>query len=1003
MRYRHIFVAALLCASAFALHAAPGSTGAEEFYVRAHEMYATGNYTGAIDQASRYLQLAPAQLMSTGAERERAELLILRAALMHGDLQQAINKADAFVRNNAGSPLASNALWVKAEALFHAGKFAEAVNVYDSLPFDTFSRADKEAGLFHFAVSQAESGVYNKELFMNLLGTSFTDDALFYIAYIDYISNDLDNALNGFSAVSEYAAERLGTDFFIGQIFFKQGDYPKVLDNETAILAAARRLERNDNTHEAEAHRIIGEAAYHSGNLDKARESLGRHIESDANQGSESARYILGVMAYDNGDYTAADEWFSPIASNKSLLGQSASLYMGQSAARRGDYTAAAIYFDRAANMPYSSSVAETALYDYAASVAAGGRVPFGSASTLLEEFGNRYPDSKYAPVIDKYLALGYLAEKRYRKALDKLDKIKHPTEEVRTLTRRTLYELGTSELAAGRPSEAEYYLRRAAASSSNDSAAVSSRLWLAESLYAQKKYPEAITAYRQFLKDASSSDTNRASAYYNMAYALYQLGDYKSCRTALDNALKVKGTGALSQALRTDALLRCADCDNYLGNVREALTAYRQLAYDSDDAGSDYAALQAACLQGILGDNKAKRYALEQMLAKWPDSPWSQQAYYELAEACLNTSDFSEALKAQQRLQATAPESAMLRESKLNLAAAYLRANEPDKAIDTYKGVIKDWPSSSQADVASQALQNLYARKGQLNDFMQFLASVPGARTPEASEMDELSYVNATAALERDPLNGTGMEKYIAAFPNGRYMPDALLALANVSLALRMSDKALEYIDKILNNYSDNDATLSALILKGEILAAKDRKPEAAEAYLRLLSAGGAAYAPEAYKGLIFTAANPSEALAYIDKYLNLTTLNEEERSEALSLKADCMIAMGNNAEALSLLKSLAADTSTEQGGAAVVKMAQIYLKEGNPKEAEKLMLAFTANGCDDVDTLARGYIALADAYAAQGNKRRAYQYYESLGKNYPGNNPEIEKLIANGKKTNK
>lgn len=1003
MHYKHILLAALLAAGSLSASATAGDPSADEFFQRADQMYSTGNYVGAIDQLGRYLNLTPAQLMAAHSDCEYAELLMLKARLQHGSIERALADANSFVVNNAGSIYVPEAQFVAAEALYHQGLYNRAIAIFEELPIGTFSPEDSNRAQFEYAVSLTQSGIYDKaqRIFRTLDDSDPDGEASFYIAYIDYVQGNLDAALDRFLSLDSEVAHRLGVDFFKSQIYFDKADYSYVLGTESYMLSAARRLQKSGSTHEAEAYRILGESAYNLSDLAKAKRDLTRHLELSQDGGSPSARYILGVMAYNEGNYTEVDEWLAPVIALENPMGQSATLYLGQSAARRGDNTSAAIYFDRAAHQTYDTNLAETALYNYAAAVAAGGRVPFGSASTLLEEFGERYPDSKYKAAVDKYLAIGYLAEKRYRKALDKLDGIKNPSSEVRALTLRTLYELGAQELAAGNAEQAEYYLRRASSYTSNDEVSVASRLWLAESLYSQKKYAEAVAAYKQFLNTAPSSNTSRAQAYYNLAYALYQQGDYKACRTALDNALKIKGNGALSQSLRTDALLRRADCDNYLGNVRDALNAYRDIATDSNGEAADYAALQAACMQGILGNQAAKRQELEQMLSKWPDSPWTQQAYYELVEACLSTDDFAGATAAQNRLASVASGSAILRESMLSMASAYYQAGKEADAITTYKKIISTWPSSTQAVTASSTLQTIYSRKGELNQLLEFLATVPGAPQPQASELDQLTYVNAVAAMDKNSLDTTPMEQYIARYPKGRYVADALLACASAYRESRNSDKALDAVNKLLYDYNDSDAALPALLLKANILAAAGDNEQASHAYSSLLTRGGAAYAPEAYFGLIVTTDDPNSKLSYIDKYLNLSILTADERAVANTVKADCLIALGRTSEALALLKSLSVDTSTPEGGAAAVKMAQIYLNEGNPKEAEKLMLKFTETGCDDIDTQALGYITLAEAYAAQGNNRLAHQYYESLQKNYPGENAEIISLIQTGLKS--
>ena len=1003
MRYRHIFVAALLGLGTLGARAdAPVAPGAESYYQRACSMYDHGNYAGAVDQLGRYLETAAPQLAGSASDREQADLLMINARLMRGEFEQVRLLVADFCRLHAGSPLTPLASLAIAESCFYQGLYGDAVRIYAELPIDTFEPSVRSQARFHYAVSLCECGYYDRarDLFLAMTGDpEYGRLAQFYVAYTDYVQGDFENALRRFRQLDNQVAVDMGADFYTGQIYFNFGNYKEVLDMEPRLLRAASRIDSASLPAMAESWRIIGESAYHLGDKAKADEALRRYLSLGPQAVQPSARYILGVMAYDRGNWAEAEEWLAPVTAVESPIGQSASLYMGQAASRRGDHTSAAMSFDKAAHQPYDENVAETALYNYAAAVAAGGRVPFGSASTLLEEFGERYPDSRYAAAVDEYLALGYLAEKRYLKALEKLDRIKRPTPAVRDLTRRVLYDLGTSELASSRPTQAEYYLRRAVSAGGSDEVAAQSHLWLAEALYAQKKYKDAAAAYRRYLEAAPKTDSNRGQACYNLGYALYQSGDYKGCRRALEDALKLTGAGALPKSLRSDARLRMADCDNYLGNVKAALAAYQEAAADTDGGSPDYAALQAACMKGILGDEAGKKVALEAMMAKWPASPWTQQALYELSQACLATDDFRGAGQAQSRLEALAPGSQMLRESKLQMALRYAATDRETEATDLFKQIIKSWPSSAQALSASEYLQSWYSGKGRLREFLDFLATVPGAPQPEAGEMDRLTYVDAISSLESAATDPRPLENYIARYPQGRYTPDAMLALAQIYRDTRNSDKALATLEAILKDYAHSDSAMPALLMKAGIVESKD-KTQAAGLYRELLQRGGAAYAPQAYEGLMKTSADPQEAVMYADKYLNLGTLDAEERFAANALKADALLAAGRTQEALALLRTLSADTSTAQGGAAAVKMARIYLQSGNAREAEKLMSEFTDNGCDDLDQLALGYIALSEAYAAQGDKRRARQYLESLSENYPGDNNEIKAMIANGLK---
>ena len=1001
MRYRQLFASALIgICSVGVVSASPVVPGAESCYERACTMYSCGNYTGAIDQLHIYLGTSPGLVADARTARAEAQLLLMRAQLMRGEFDVMRAGCESFLLVNAGSPLVSEVRLLLADACFYEGDYGTATELYASLPLENFDNSISVPARFRYGVALTRCGHFSnaREVFSELRSDKdYGGRSRFYLAYLDYVEGDYRKALNAFRALPADIASEMGVDFYVAQILFAGGQYGNVLEMSGPLMKAAEMLDSRDLQARCEAYRIIGESAFALGKREQASRNLREHSRLHDSAGEMSALYILGLMSYEAGDYAEADKWFEPVASQDNELGQSALLYIGQSFARRGDYSAAAINFDKAAHMPYDGRIAETALYNYAAAVASGGRVPFGSASSLLEEFGTKYPDSKYIAKVDEYLAIGYMAEHRYEKALEKLDRIKSPNRKVKELKLNALYELGVAELTAGRPARAEAYLRRATTVGVDNTLSSQSRLWLGEALYAQKKYSEAVSAYKDYLGRASRTDANKALGYYDLSYAYYQKGDYKACRSALDNALKITGEGALPASLRSDAILRKADCDNYLGNVREALAAYEEVS--AGGPGADYAALQAACMQGIAGDHIRKKADLEAMMAKWPDSPWMQQALYELVRACIAQGDMTGAVAAQNRLARLAPDSGMLREAMLQNAAACLDKNDTDKSIGICKELISKWPSSSQAVTASEYLQEIYSDMGKISEYLTFIGSVPGAPAPQEAEMDRLTYHSAQAALEKYPAQAGPMEEYIKAFPQGRYLPDALLSVAEVYRSARNSDKALTSLNRILSSYGDSDAALAAMAMKAEILQAKgpEYNNEASSLYRDLLRRGGADYAPEAYEGLMNTASSPTEVIEYADKYLSLGTLSAEERMHGLELKADALLMSGRYDEALALLRNLAADTYTAVGGAAAVKIANIYLKTGKPREAEKLMTAFTSDGCEDPDQLALGYIALADAYSAQGNKNKARQYLQALQENYPGSNANITNQIAN------
>lgn len=1000
MKYSRIILGTLACAASLGLGAAsPVAPGAAAFYERARAMYDAYNYTGVIDQLGRYLDTAPETCADSRDQRAEATLLLMQASVLHGDFGHMRDLYKRFASRYTGSPLMMQATALLADTYFYEGEYGEAVRIYGQVSLDVLPFSMAGDTRMHYALSLLRCGYFDEaeDYFDGLVHDSeYSGKAAFYLAYLDYVRYRYREALQKFRSLPAGVSHDMGADFYIAQIQFAGGGYTDVLAMREPLMAAARRIDSPEIDAVSESHRIIGESLYATGDKRGAREELGRHIGMSGENAARSARYLAGVMAYEDGLYDQARNLLSGLADESDRLSQSALVYQGQMDMRDKDYNAAAICFDRAARIGIDDAVTETALYNYAAATMAGGRVPFGSASKLLEDFGRRYPDSEYASAVDEYLASGYMAESRFDKALERLDRIKHPGRDVLRAKQRSLYELGARALSAGQYAEAEERLRRAVMLDADRALTPQCRLWLAEALYSQKKYDAAVSAYQAYLDSVPATDANRAEALYNQAYAYYKKHDYKNARRLFAQAAAMSGSRQLTAELRADARLRQADCDNYTGNVRGALALYEAAASDSSVPGADYAAFQAACMHGVTGDNERKATGLEAMMSRWPKSDWVPAALYELAQAYIASGKVADAQRTQDRLAKVHPDSELLRESRISLAGSYADSGDTERAIAECRDIIIRWPSSKQARTASEYLQTLYSAKGRMAEYLEFVNSVPGAPKPQAGDMDRLTYFAAVGHMDSHPDDTSMLLGYLEAFPDGIYAPDARLALAGIYRQSRNSDKALEMLDNILTRRPDSDAVPAAMLAKADILSSQGDRAGAGELYKEVVRRAGNEYASDAYYGLIHNTSDSDERLLLIQRYLALPGLDSDSRDDVRRIQAATLLEAGDTAKAESLLKELASDMYTEGGGEAAVMLAGLYMKTARPKDAVKVMESFTSGGCEDQYWLARGYIALADAYAGSGNRAKARQYVLALSENYPGTDAEITNLIA-------
>lgn len=958
-------------------------------------MERTGNPAGQTDQLGQALALQQQLTQTSGRQAQELRLRLMRAYLTEGDYEGMQKAYDDFMSHSAAPDLIARAQCVIADSHFFAGAYRQAYKEYKNLPISTFPSPEADDALYRQALSALNVGEIREasNLFARLqLTESYRDIARFYQAYISYIQEDYRRALLDFQNLPANIRRQMGADYYIANIRFKEKNYSEVLRMEPALLAAAQRINSVNRLTLSDAYRILGESAYATGDTARARANLLKHIRLDETGGANSARYILGVTDYDTGNYSKASEWLTPLADWETPEGQSALLYLGQCASHLGDDSLAAIYFDKAARMSLDPKVAETALYNYAAATAAGGKVPFGSATDLLEKFAAKYPDSQYAPAVDEYLATGYYREHRYADALERISHIGRPSAEVLQLKQRCQLDLGADLLAQGQASKARAYLKAASESSADKSAQTSACLWLGDCLYRLKEYAPAINAYDRFLTLAPRTDSQRGLALYDRAYAQFQMGRYESAQSSFNQAL----ASNLTSSLKADATLRAADCLNYSGQVTKALDLYKKAASISDESGSDYAIFQQANMLGVLGRNAEKAATLEKLLSDRPHSSWCSAALAELAEARAAGGDIEGARKAIARLDREYPDSEQLRAASLSTADAIADKGKTADAITAYEDIVRRWPTSEQARVASENLQTICTEAGQLDRYLAFIKSVPGAPQPKADRVAALSYQAAVNALDKNPSDTALLEKYLSDFPQGANAADALTELADTYYTLGKYDRALSAANRLINGYPDSKGIPTALLVQAQVLDKKGDRSGATQAYNTLLQRFGTAYARQAYFGLLSNSTNPVESLRYANAYLALPDLPAADRLKATMLRAEALELTGQRQEALREYLALAKNTRTASGGEAAVRAARIYLAENQPGKAESLMSNFTAGGCDDPDWLAYGYIALADAYKAEGRTSIACQYLEALQENYPQAPAEITSEIS-------
>lgn len=934
---------------------APGSVigaDAASWFKRGALMGSDANFQGASDQLSRGLAL--------DGDSDEAARFNLALAAMRLPGADAMGLLDRFLEDFPASPMREQALLAIADVWFDRGDYAPALRAYFEVDDKALNPSQAEALNYHLAYCLLKFASYDKAapMYEKLIGTPYGNDARFYLGYIAYARGDYAQAARDFGAVRPDGMPTLMTDYYLAQLAFQRGDWREARKSAQALLSRSGA----PADFVAEANRICGEAAYQLGDTASALRHLETYMQlTDAPL--HSALYILGVEAYRNGNYSHAVELLTPVSTDDTAMGQSACLYIGQAYLKLDNFNAATLALEKACRMTHDSGVQETAFYNLAVARMQGGRVPFGSTVTLLEEFLQRYPDSKFVPQVADYVVKGYLTDNNYASALAAIEKVSRPGDAVLAMKQRVLYGLGTRELQSGDPRKALNHLKEAASLGRYDAeVGAEATLWTGECQYELGDYDGAIRSYNSYLRSGKGTSANRALARYDLGYARFARKQFADA--AVDFSKFISSTPDKGNAhLMADAYNRLADCHYYAADFAKATENYGK-AYQLDPASGDYPSFQQGLMKGLRRDHAGKTEALERMIEEFPSSALVPTALLEMGESFGELGRTDRQIETYTALASRYPSSAQGRKARLLLGITYLNAGKTDEAIGHYKRVITDYPSSDEARVAADDLKQIYADHGRVDEYVAFIGNVPDAPRPETAELARLTLQGAERSVER--------EDYAEA-----------------------QKLAAEVVEK----YPDSPSAVEALAIKADAEMRLGRSPQALASFEELeRRASDAADINAARMGIMRVSrdmADNERVVEMADKLLASTSLGASGKSETAFTKAMALADLGRGDEAVAIWSELAADTDDLTGTKSAYYLARYHYDTKNTDKAlEEINRLIDANPPHDY-WLARGFILLSDILRRKGSDFEADEYLRSLRQNYPGNEADIFRMI--------
>lgn len=918
-------------------------------------------------------------------EQENSRYMIICSRFEKNKLETG--EVEKFFRDYPYTERRNRLYFIAGNNEFRKGAYESAFGYLDKCNLFSLSDNECQQGMYAFAVACQNIG--RTELarinFATLKEVSekYRDDAVYNLAYIYYAEEEYQKAKDEFGSLETNERYALSSGRYMADILYREGKY------SNAVLKVDDILEKYGNgcDEACELYRIKGQALYRQQKYNQAITCLEKYINT-AEKPLREPMYMLGMSYFNTKGYTQAVRYLSEVTDKEDEIAQNAYLNIGIAYIEMNSHDKARLAFAHASASKFNRDITLQALYNYALCIHETSYSPFNESVTVFERLLNEFPESSYSAMAGRYLSDAYLATTSYEASLQSIEKIKNPTPKIMEAKQIILLRYGVEKFANGEYSmAADIFSKSIALGRYNRKAKADALYWRGESYYRLDNFDGASSDFITYTElENDRKNETYAMAFYNLGYINFKKRQYAR---ALNYFRRSEGLSAsMTSNVKADMFNRIGDCYYRSRNFDEAEKYYAQVSA-ADPSQGDYAMFQRSFILGLKKNYDAKIRQIDQMIAKYPNSVYCDDATFEKGRAYVLSENNAKAIETYGELISKYPSSQYVRRAESEIALLYYQNKEYAKAEEAYKNVISKYPGTPEAGQAQSDLRNLYIDQNKIDDYFEYVGSAGLGGSVGSVEKDSLTYL----AAERIYINGDkargadAMKSYITDFPEGMFYINANYYVGLYTYNEKKHSDAAVYLERVKNAESSQFAEESLMMLS-EIYYEEGEYQKAFDAYRELKEkASMEDRMIIAEVGMMRSAGKLNESRQVIEAAANL--LKRAKTDPQVAIEAHYMSAIAfmditDNESALKEWKAISGDTRNVYGAEAKYRVAELYFNAGNEAEAEKEIMDYIEKGTPHAYWMARSFILQADIYMKQGKNIDARQFLLSLKQNY-------------------
>ena len=885
-----------------------------------------------------------------------------------------------FLNDYPEDPRVDNSYFMLGKYNFERKKYRQTLDYFNHIELNRLEKKHHSdyyyfAGYSHFMEDNIDDA---KSLFQhnNHPADTYYHPALYYLAYIDYLNENYQIALNGFEKLKTVDGFSELVPYYIAQIYFLQGRYKELIEQ------AEPWFESTSSKNKYEMARLIGESYFHEKRYEEALPYFNIYFTNSSGF-SRDDYYAFGYTLYKTTNYKKAIIQFNRVVNTDDALSQVALLNLGDCFLKTDQLKSAQVAFSRAAKLDFDQQITEDAYFNYAKISYQLSFDPYDEAIKAFEAYLDTYPNSERKNEAYLFLLNVYMKTKNYQAAIDVIGKIRNPDNQVKKAFQLSVYNLAVDHFLQENYDESLRLFQLVGKYDFEKILLAESNYWQGELKYRKKNYRGALESFQLFLKASQAQQSKYfASGYYGRGYAQLKLKAYEKSRKSFQMFIDLYDGN--DQKKISDTELRIGDLKFIQKEYASAIANF-QKAISHSSYDKDYALFQIAMSQGYMENSQEKIRVLNRLVTEIPESVYIPRALFEMGSTYFEIGEYDLAIKYFINVEEHSPNSRLVAQSRLKRGLIYIRTKQDSKAKEVFLSVIDEYPNTKES---SEALISL--KEVDMEAFTTIARSSGFANISEedvdAANFEEAEEVYLAGNYER---SSRLLGHYLNGFPNGRFRQNARYYKADCHVRMEQPDSAIVQYEALLN-YPGGPYYENSLYMAAYLTGSMGEEIKAYKLYKKLFKESeNKQYKYDALSYLMITgfkladyenAVNWAHAIRLDDKP------DESLKQKALLIEIKSLVQLDQKQAAFNLLPDANQDLRDETSAEISYLKAKWIYEQGNYEQAEDAVYFLIQNFASFPEWRAKGFILLGDVYAGMDDDFQAKATWQSVIDNHKG-----------------